>query len=61
VSELKITVHGNPTEAEVAAIVAAVEMSWPKPAAGVSAPPQTSTAWRYAGRWWQDGRLPARW
>jgi len=60
-SELKITVAGNPSEDEVAAIMAAIEMSWPKPAPPVSAPASTSTAWRYSGRWWQDGRLPPRW
>jgi len=57
---MKIQVHGSPTDDEVAAIVAAIEMSWPKPAPITTKPPE-STAWRYAGRWWQDGRLPARW
>jgi hypothetical protein len=58
---MKIEVQGNPSEAEVAAIIAAIEMSWPKPPTGVEARPTQSTAWRYAGRWWQDGRLPSRW
>jgi len=57
---MKIQVHGNPSEDEVAAIVAAIEMSWPKPVPAVTKP-RTSTRWRYSGRWWQDGRLPARW
>ena len=43
------------------AIVAAIELSWPKPASGIAAREPQSTTWRYAGRWWQDGRLPPRW
>ena len=58
---MKIEVQGNPSEEEVAAIVAAIEMSWPKPATGIVARPRQSTTWRYAGRWWQEGRLPPRW
>lgn len=60
-ADLQITVHGQPTEDEVAAIVAAIEMSWPKPAPVISKAPDVSTAWRYADRWWQEGRLPTRW
>jgi len=40
----------TPTEEEVAAIVAAIEASWPRPAA--SAAPQQPPRWRFAGRWW---------
>jgi hypothetical protein len=58
---MKIEVQGNPSEEEVAAIIAAIEMSWPKPPTGISNRPPQSTAWRYAGRWWQEGRLPPRW
>ncbi len=58
---MKIEVHGSTSEEEVAAIVAAIEASWPKPPADVSAEPPTSTKWRYADRWWQEGRLPSRW
>ena len=57
---MKIEVHGNPSEDEVAAIVAAIEMSWPKPAPVTRSAPE-STTWRYSGRWWQEGRLPSRW
>ena len=41
---------GEPTEEEVAAIVAAIEVCWPRPAAPTapSAPPR----WRFSGRWW---------
>ena len=58
---MKIEVQGSPTEEEVAAIIAAIEMSWPKPAPVITQRPDVSTAWRYADRWWQEGRLPSRW
>jgi len=59
---MKIHVHGSPTEDEVAAIVAAIEMSWPKPVAvATSAPPASAARWRHAGRWWQEGDLPTTW
>jgi hypothetical protein len=41
---------GDPTDEEVAAIVAAIEVAWPKPvAAGDDEPPPR---WRFSGRWW---------
>jgi hypothetical protein len=56
-----VVVSGSPGEAEVAAIIAAIEMSWPRPAPAPSKKPAQSTAWRYSGRWWQEGRLPNHW
>jgi hypothetical protein len=47
-----------PTEDEVAAIVAAVEASWPRPAVAGPAEDQPSR-WRFAGRWWSKP-IPAR-
>jgi hypothetical protein len=41
----------HPTEEELAAIVAAVEAAWPRPAA-VAGPPDRPAAWRFSGRWW---------
>ena len=40
----------DPTPEELAAIVAAVEVAWPRPVLNVpsDAPPR----WRFAGRWW---------
>jgi hypothetical protein len=39
----------DPTDEEVAAIVAAIEVTWPRPVVAVeSAVPR----WRFAGRWW---------
>lgn len=42
-----------PTDEEAVAIVAAMEVLWPKPV--VAAPPVASgrsTTWRFSGRWW---------
>ncbi|CAN5459928.1 hypothetical protein BH10ACT1_BH10ACT1_21620 [soil metagenome] len=47
-SDLRIT--PEPSDEEVAAIVAAVEVAWPRPAAPVAA--DTSPRWRWSGRWW---------
>ncbi|MDD9370934.1 MAG: hypothetical protein PV358_12525 [Acidimicrobiales bacterium] len=45
-----VTRGGDASDEEVAAIVAAVEVAWPRPAvlAAVAAPPR----WRFSGRWW---------
>ena len=47
----------TPSDEEMAAIAAAIELSWPRaviagPAAGVS-------RWRFGGRWWSKP-IPAR-
>ena len=48
-----------PPSAEVlAAIVAAVEVAWPRPAAVADAPPEESP-WRFSNRWWMPRRAPA--
>ena len=56
-----VEVTGAPTEAEVAAIVAAIEMAWPRPAAVAVARRTESTTWKHADRWWAAGRLPSGW
>ena len=43
----------SPTPAEVAAIMAAVEVLWPKPVADVDEQLASSPAWRFSGRWWR--------
>ena len=46
-------IHPTPTDEEMAAIVAAIEMTWPKPVAATSAVSEEPTpAWRFSGRWW---------
>ncbi|MGI9614955.1 MAG: hypothetical protein ACR2QO_18740 [Acidimicrobiales bacterium] len=67
-SDARIT--PNPTDEEAAAIVAAVEMLWPRPA-GVDDGAERasrSAGWRFSGRWWnrstpaaaRRGRRPRR-
>lgn len=46
-----------PTEGEAAAIVAAVEVLWPKPMAAHFEVGDATTAWRFSGRWWQRDRF----
>lgn len=47
-----------PTDEEAAAIVAAIEVSWPR--AGAPALPDTEISrWRFSGRWWSKP-LPSR-
>lgn len=58
--EMRIEVAGSPGPEEVAAIVAAIEMTWPKPSS-VVAPAQASTVWRFADRWWSNSPLPNDW
>jgi len=40
----------GPTDEETAAIVAAVEVAWPRPATAASS--TASPRWRFSGRWW---------
>ncbi len=47
----------TPTEEEAAAIVAALEVAWPK--AGVEEAGDAAPRWRFSGRWWSKP-LPAR-
>ena len=41
----------SPSSEEMAAIVAAVELVWPKPVAVAPAQPQANN-WKWSGRWW---------
>ena len=40
----------DPSEEELAAIVAAIEVVWPRPA--MPAAPAGLPRWRFSGRWW---------
>ena len=57
-----MTGWGQPTAAELAAIVAAVELVWPRPPAPAPALTTGANRWRFSGRWWndpdRDGRPP---
>ena len=41
----------DPSDEEAAAIVAAVELAWPR-AAAPAIPAEDSPRWRFSGRWW---------
>jgi hypothetical protein len=51
------TISPAPTAEEAAAVMAAVEALWPKPAAVLPSEPVSTLAWRFSGRWWQRDRL----
>lgn len=42
----------EPTDEEMAAILAAIEVAWPKPVISAAAAPNELPRWRFAGRWW---------
>jgi hypothetical protein len=45
---------------EVAAIVAAIEALWPKPAVVESSPVRRLPTWRFSNRWWVTTLLTRR-
>jgi hypothetical protein len=45
-------ISGAPTAEEVAAIVAAIELTWPRIAHMPREDP--TPVWRFSGRWWGD-------
>jgi hypothetical protein len=47
---MEIDVSGDPTDEEVAAVVAAIELSWPVAVADAAEP--DTPRWRFSGRWW---------
>ena len=44
-------VRPDPSEEELAAILAAYEALWPRPVVA-EAPDSSAPRWRFAGRWW---------
>ena len=48
----------DPTDEELAAILAAVEIAWPRPAP--AAEQEQAPRWRFAGRWWSKPVLARR-
>jgi hypothetical protein len=46
-----------PTDEEAAAIMAAVEVLWPRAVAVETQAANGSIAWRFSGRWWQRDRF----
>ena len=49
-----------PTEEELVAIVAAVEMAWPRPVILLSDQGPKTPAWRFSGRWWTRSAIARR-
>ncbi len=52
------SIGGDPTDDEVAAIMAAVEIGWPRAAAPAPVDAEPNR-WRFSGRWWSKP-LPSR-
>jgi hypothetical protein len=42
----------SPTDEEAAAIVAAMEVLWPRPVVAAAPEPVRRSSWRFSGRWW---------
>ncbi len=57
-SGIRVTAKGA-TPQELAAILAAVDALWPRPAELARVPPNPGP-WRFSGRWWKAGGLPLR-
>jgi hypothetical protein len=54
-SPVVVSVRPQPDPAVLAAIVAAVEEAWPRPAVGdADAARPAPVAWRFSGRWWNQ-------
>jgi hypothetical protein len=49
----------SPSDEEVAAIVAAVEALWPRPAVAAATDAAPPNRWKFSGRWWLSGTTPA--
>jgi hypothetical protein len=49
-TESRLEISPNPSDEEAAAIVAALELSWPRAVAGGA--DEAGPRWRFSGRWW---------
>jgi len=58
-STTSTTIRPVPTDAEAAAIVAAIETLWPRAVVVAAEPARTGSPWRFSGRWWSVP-LPVR-
>ncbi|MBL8775291.1 MAG: hypothetical protein JNK12_05150 [Acidimicrobiales bacterium] len=48
-----------PGPEEMAAIMAAIEVAWPRPSAADTDPRAATPRWRFSGRWWTKP-IPSR-
>jgi hypothetical protein len=53
-------VNRQPSPVELAAIIAAVEVSWPRPVILVEEPDDEPGPWRFSGRWWNRSATARR-
>jgi hypothetical protein len=44
--------YGQPSPEELVAIMAAVELAWPRPAPPPPDEEEVANGWRFSGRWW---------
>jgi hypothetical protein len=44
--------HSELTDSELAAALAAIEVTWPRRRAGAPEAAATTPVWRWSGRWW---------
>jgi len=51
-AQARADVSPAPTDEEAVAIVAAVEVLWPKPVVAQEPPSGRDRSWRFSGRWW---------
>ncbi len=49
---MRVEISPSATEEEVAAIVAAIEVLWPKPVIVEKAIARRVPTWRFSNRWW---------
>ena len=54
-----IQITPTPSDAQVAAILAAYEALWPQPVAD-QAPAPSAPRWRFSGRWWSAPAITRR-
>ena len=57
-SEPRVVEGGDAAPEVVAAVVAAVDATWPRPAPALSEGAPTTIPWRFSGRWWLGRRPP---
>ena len=50
----------DPSPEQLAAIVAAVEMAWPRPVLAQDDPAPGPNPWRFSGRWWSRPQTARR-
>jgi hypothetical protein len=47
-----VVAGGSPEPEELAAIMAAIEVAWPRPVVAAPVEDDEPSRWRFSGRWW---------